>query len=93
MNLKYMKVSLFEMLQEKKIHHINFFLDVPVEVEPLEQTSKLRMVSIADKGGALGKIIFFLRVKSRICKNLKKWLLGMLYITFSCLNEANAPSK
>ncbi len=63
MNLKYMKVSLFEMLQEKKIHHIQFFLDVPVEVEPLEQTSKLRMVSIADKGGGVGKNYIFFTCK------------------------------
>ncbi len=33
MNLKYIKVSLVEMLQEKKLfHHIFFFLDIPVYV-------------------------------------------------------------
>ncbi len=33
MNLKYMKVSLFEISYKKKVtffHHIQFFLDVPV---------------------------------------------------------------
>ncbi len=30
MNLKYMKVSLFEISYKKNFHHIQFFLDVPV---------------------------------------------------------------
>ncbi len=30
MNLRYMKVSLFEISYKKRFHHILFFLDVPV---------------------------------------------------------------
>lgn len=45
---------------------------INLEIKPLEQTSSPNMVSIADGGGAMGKFAIFLRIKSRICKNLKK---------------------